>query len=200
MLFHRSSLASIVTLLCVSSSLGYAPSSPKSSSSPSAVEVGRRDAFLSVAAAASAFVVAGSPSMANALESCPASANNCVRTPWVPPSGTSKADAITAVRDALAAYPQEGQGNVDGGGWTIASDSLSEDGTARVEFKSSGKGNFAKFFNGGKPFVDDLKIEVESSGTVQIKSQSRVGDSDFGVNAKRVEYLGAILKAKGWTV
>jgi hypothetical protein len=39
-------------------------------------------------------------------------------------------------------------------------------------------------FNAGKPFVDDLKVEVEDSGVVQIKSQSRVGDSDFGVNAK----------------
>ena len=27
-----------------------------------------------------------------------------------------------------------------------------------LEYSSSGKGNFAKFFNGGKPFVDDLTV------------------------------------------
>ena len=61
---------------------------------------------------------------------------------------------------------------------------LSASGTARVEYKSSGKGPFAKLFNGGKPFTDDLRIEVGSDGVVQIKSNSRVGDSDLGVNTK----------------
>ena len=59
---------------------------------------------------------------------------------------------------------------------------------------------FAKVFNGGKPFVDDLNIEVDRSGQVQIRSQSRIGDSDLGVNAKRVSYLAALLKAKGWKI
>jgi uncharacterized protein (DUF1499 family) len=69
-----------------------------------------------------------------------------------------------------------------------------------VEYRSSGKGFFAKTFNGGKPFVDDLNVEVDGSGNVQVRSQSRVGDSDFGVNKKRVDYLAAGLKGKGWTV
>jgi Protein of unknown function (DUF1499) len=90
--------------------------------------------------------------------------------------------------------------DVDGGGWTIAIDQLDRSGTARVEYRSSGKGFFAKVFNGGKPFVDDLNIEVDRSGQVQIRSQSRIGDSDLGVNAKRVSYLAALLKAKGWKI
>lgn len=148
-------------------------------------------------AAAGASVMVVVP--ANALELCDPRANNCVRTAWTPPAGTSKADAIKSVRAAIEAYPQQGQGDVDGGGWVIAVDDLDGDaGTARVEFKSSGKGNFAKFFNGGKPFVDDLKLEVGSDGIVQVKSQSRLGDSDFGVNAKRVNYLAATLASKGW--
>merc|ERR1712071_55849 len=106
----------------------------------------------------------------------------------------SKKAATDALKEALQTYPQEGQGGVDGGGWKFV------DGEDRVEFKSSGKGNFAKFFNGGKPFVDDFKFEVEDSGTIQIKSASRVGDSDFGVNANRVDFLGKALKEKGWTV
>ena len=76
-------------------------------------------------------------------------------------------------------------------------DSLASDGVARLEFKS-GLGNFAKFFNGGKPFVDDLQLEV-SSESVAVKSASRVGDSDFGVNAKRLNFISAGLRAKGWS-
>ena len=90
--------------------------------------------------------------------------------------------------------------DVDGGGWRIASDDLDPAGTARMEYLSSGKGFFAKNFNGGKPFVDDLNVEVDDSGNVQVRSQSRVGDSDFGVNKKRVAYLSAGLKEKGWTI
>ena len=167
-----------ITLALLSTVSAYTPSQ----TSPST----RREAFGKVAASfgIGAALLSQQPSSANALELCPPKANNCVRTTWTPPSGTSKDDAVAALRDALNAYPQEGQDNVDGGGWSIAEDDLAGSGAARVEFKSSGKGNFAKFFNGGKPFVDDLKLEVESSGTVQIKSQSRVGDSDFGVNQK----------------
>mmetsp|Transcript_22767 Transcript_22767/g.32119 ORF Transcript_22767/g.32119 Transcript_22767/m.32119 type:complete len:198 (+) Transcript_22767:51-644(+) len=144
--------------------------------------------------------VTGTPSIAQALEACPPKANNCVRTKWTPPTGTSKSDSILSLREALNAYPQEGQANVDGGGWTIAEDNFDGLGTARIEYRSSGKGNFAKFFNGGKPFVDDLKLEVGDNGIVEVKSQSRVGDSDFGVNQKRVDYIAAALSSKGWSI
>jgi Protein of unknown function (DUF1499) len=155
----------------------------------------RRKAFQTMAT--SCFLVLATPAV-QALELCDPKANNCVRTTWTPPAGLSKADAIQGLRAALESYPQGGQSDIDGGGWTIAVDDLKGSGTARVEYKSSGKGNFAKFFNGGKPFVDDLKLEVGDTGIVQVKSQSRVGDSDFGVNGKRVNYLAALLSAKGW--
>ena len=67
-----------------------------------------------------------------------------------------------------------------------------------MEYRSSGKGTFAKLFNGGKPFVDDLVIE-QSGGSFEIRSASRVGDSDFGVNGKRLSYIGGTLKGNGWT-
>ena len=183
---------SIFTILILSGSAS-AYTAPSTSS--------RREVFSNIAKGA-VFGVAAvtlTPS-AEALEACPPKANNCVRTKWTPPSGTSKEDSISALRDALNTYPQEGQNGVDGGGWSIAEDDLAGAGIARLEFKSSGKGNFAKFFNGGKPFIDDFKVEVEDSGVVQVKSQSRVGDSDFGVNGKRTDFIAAALAAKGWSV
>lgn len=78
------------------------------------------------------------------------------------------------------------------------SDTLDKSGSISLEFRSSGKGTFAKLFNGGKPFVDDLLIE--SNGSVfEFRSASRVGDSDFGVNGKRLSYIGESLKGKGWS-
>ena len=47
---------------------------------------------------------------------------------------------------------------MDGGGWAIVKDDLDGSGTAALEYKSAGTGFFAKAFNGGKPFVDDLKV------------------------------------------
>lgn len=67
---------------------------------------------------------------------------------------------------------------------------------ARYEFKS-GIGNFAKFFNGGKPFVDDFELSVEEA-SVCVRSSSRVGDSDLGVNAKRLNFIADALRTKGW--
>jgi hypothetical protein len=159
--------------------------------------ISRRDAMSTLATG----LIVGPAAAAHAIDDCPKGSNNCVRTTWTAPSGSSKKDAVSAFRAALDSYPQEGQegGKVDGGGFVVVEDNL-DAGSARVEFKSSGKGNFAKFLNGGKPFTDDLNVEVEDNGTIQIRSASRVGDSDFGVNSKRVEFLANAIKAKGWSV
>ena len=172
---NMSVIQKLLTFALLAKASAYSgTSSPRSS---------RRD-VLNKLATGTLFGVVSVASSANALEICPPKANNCVRTVWKAPEGTSKDDSVKALLEAINAYPQAGQADVDGGGWTIAEDDLAVSGTVRVEYKSSGKGNFAKFFNGGKPFVDDLKLEVESNGNVQVKSQSRVGDSDFGVNTK----------------
>jgi hypothetical protein len=92
-----------------------------------------------------------------------------------------------------------GQDKADLGGWQIIEDDLEGSGTARVEYKS-GLGNFAKFLNGGKPFVDDLKLDIASSGVVEVRSSSRVGESDFDVNRKRLVYLANGLREAGWSV
>mmetsp|Transcript_161445 Transcript_161445/g.513009 ORF Transcript_161445/g.513009 Transcript_161445/m.513009 type:complete len:207 (-) Transcript_161445:138-758(-) len=156
--------------------------------------------------AATSALLAG-PLAASAVEACKDGANNCYSSasqpgknfvaPWSWPAGTSKGDAIKALREVLEAYPKEGQGDVDQGGWSLAVDELATKGYARLEYLS-GVGNFARFFNGGKPFVDDLEVSVGES-SVSVRSGSRVGDSDMGVNTKRLNYLAKALTAKGWT-
>ena len=106
---------------------------------------------------------------------------------------TRRVSDTNTVLDLFKSYPQEGQSDVDKGGWTIVS---ADDSTIRIEYKS-GIGNFAKYFNGGKPFIDDVIVSV-SDGVVNIRSSSRVGESDFNVNQKRLQYLAAKARTMGW--
>ena len=99
------------------------------------------------------------------------------------------------VLELLKSYPLEGQSDIDKGGWTIVKEG-SDDGSILLEYKS-GIGNFAKFFNGGKPFVDDFTVQV-TGNTIDIRSASRIGDSDLGVNQKRLQYLVTKAREMGW--
>jgi uncharacterized protein (DUF1499 family) len=46
-------------------------------------------------------------------------------------------------------------------------------------------------------FVDDLQLQLrEQEGIVAVRSASRLGHSDFGVNRKRVESLRAALESR----
>mmetsp|Transcript_27342 Transcript_27342/g.66372 ORF Transcript_27342/g.66372 Transcript_27342/m.66372 type:complete len:185 (-) Transcript_27342:96-650(-) len=156
----------------------------------------RREMLSSIVAAGIASAVVVEP--ANAIDACKKGSKNCIRTTWTPPSGSSKAASIASLKKVLEAYPQEGQDKVDLGGWALVEDNFSS-GSARLEY-TSGVGNFAKYFNGGKPFVDDLRLEIDDSGVVEVRSSSRIGDSDLGVNQKRLAYLGSGLQAAGWTI
>ena len=39
---------------------------------------------------------------------------------------------------------------------------------------------------------------MDAKGAVQVRSSSRVGQLDFGVNAKRLNWISERLRAKGW--
>lgn len=167
----------------------------------SAKALARREALTS------AFALAAAPSASYAaLKPCPPGANNCWSAAsadktklaqWSWPQEQTRTDAVKQLKAVLAAYPQQGQEGVDLGGWKVAEDALETGGYERLEFMS-GIGNFAKFFNGGKPFVDDFEVNIEDSG-VCIRSSSRVGDSDFGVNAKRINFIAKELRKEGWS-
>ena len=152
----------------------------------------RRDVLASTAASLLT-ATAAAPAHA-AVGQCPAKTSNCIRTTWTAPEGTK--NVAESMQSILNSYPQEGQNKADLGGWSVAEGDLVASGKARLEYKS-GIGNFAKFLNGGKPFVDDLEVEV-SGNTVDLKSSSRVGESDFDVNKKRLVFLAEKAKALGW--
>lgn len=151
----------------------------------------RRDLLQNAAIATAGAIVVPQPS--EAMTPCPAKSKNCLTTSWTAPD----AKAASNIAEIFNSYPQAGQNGVDLGGWRFVDNNLSANGTARLEFMS-GIGNFAKFLNGGKPFVDDVSAEIADGGVVNIKSSSRIGESDLGVNQKRLQFLAAQARSKGW--
>jgi uncharacterized protein (DUF1499 family) len=175
------------------------------SSTATGLQLTRRDLAqaIGIGAAGAAGALAPAANAAD-IKACSKGANNCWSTastdktslkPWTFPNQKTAAKELRA---ALEAYPQAGQNKVDEGGWSFAVDELDKSGYARLEYKS-GLGNMAKYFNGNQPFVDDLEVLV-GGDSVSVRSSSRVGDSDLGVNAKRLAFLAKDLKAKGWDV
>jgi uncharacterized protein (DUF1499 family) len=132
-----------------------------------------------------------------ALEPCPSGSKNCILTRWTPPPKTNKATIVKTIMDVVQTYPQSGQAGIDSAGYDIVENTLNSKGRARIEYKNLG--NFAKLFNGGKPYIDDFVVQLDGS-EVSVRSSSRIGQSDLGVNKKRLQYYANALKAKGWTV
>jgi uncharacterized protein (DUF1499 family) len=118
-------------------------------------------------------------------------------TPWIPPSSRSSAVAILEdIEGVINAYPQEGQNGTDKGGWKLADrQTNAANGVTylRYEFKS---GRFG--------YIDDLEIRVTDDKKyvvqIQVRTASREGGYDFGVNASRIDYIQAALEKKGWKV
>lgn len=127
------------------------------------------------------------------ITDCPPNSMNCLRTSWTAPKGINVSKTVQSFLDS---YPQAGQNGVDKGGWSIAEGNLLWQGKVRVEFQS-GLGFFAKLANGNKPFIDDLWIQISGS-KVELKSASRIGQSDLGVNRKRLMFLVNKAKAQGF--
>ncbi len=115
---------------------------------------------------------AGNPAMAANLADCPKSPN-CVSSQASDPdrrvaplNGGKNAEQarqrLTAVLDSLPRVS-----------WTAPSDQ-------RIE---------AQFTSLVFRFTDDVVFEIEDDGTIQVRSASRIGYSDFGANRSRVDML-----------
>jgi len=74
-------------------------------------------------------------------------------------------------------------------GWTIVN---ADDAAGRIEASDR-----SRWFG----FTDDIVIRITASGSgsrIDLRSSSRVGRSDFGVNAARIEsYISALRAATG---
>lgn len=102
--------------------------------------------------------------------------------PW---TGTS----IKDVKKVIDSY-QVGQNGIDGGGFSI------------IEYDEAGQYIYVQFQSYKAGYIDDFECWFNpASGKYDVRSSSRVGLSDLGVNAKRLEYIGSRLEKEfGWTL
>jgi len=106
---------------------------------------------------------------------------------WSWPKGYDQEKALAELEQVISVY-KPGQGNIDGGGFEIQKVDAKSAGYIYVQFEALKNG-----------YIDDLEFAVvPGKEGVQVRSSSRVGYLDFGVNAKRLNYLAKALREKGW--
>ena len=109
--------------------------------------------------------------------------------PWTYPTG-GKQRAMADLEKVIKLYPP-GQQDVDGGGFQIQNLDA-EKGYIYVQFESLKRG-----------YIDDVEFLVQpgsgDSGEVLVRSASRLGYLDLGVNAKRLNWFSQKLRDLGWT-
>mgnify|MGYP001248960498 CR=1 FL=1 len=108
--------------------------------------------------------------------------------PWKPPAGATA--PFKSLVEAVKAYtpgqtPAVG-GIIDGGGFKVVKET---DSYIYVQFEALKKG-----------YIDDVEFAMGKDGNVQVRSASRVGQTDFGVNGSRLNFIAAALRKDGWTI
>jgi len=92
-------------------------------------------------------------------------------------------------------YPQEGQNDVDKGGWVQADRRQTDDG------KEATRTYMRYEFTSGKfKYIDELELLVDATGKVSVRTSSRSAGFDYNVNATRLNYIQKVLQKKGWKV
>jgi uncharacterized protein (DUF1499 family) len=107
---------------------------------------------------------------------------------WPEEFDTDSEKAFTQLAEVINAY-EPGQSDVDGGGFKVI-DSNTKKGYIYAQFQSLKNG-----------YIDDLELAyIDGMGdrAVQVRSSSRIGYLDYGVNAKRLNFIAKSLRAKGW--
>ena len=97
-------------------------------------------------------------------------------------------EAVSDLRAAIAAYPP-GQRGVDGGGFKVIKEQSTPDGSyVYVQFESLRKG-----------YIDDMEFALGPNGVCNVRTSSRLGYLDLGVNAKRFQWFSERLgQTSGW--
>jgi uncharacterized protein (DUF1499 family) len=105
---------------------------------------------------------------------------------WKYPASYDQKQAFEELQTVIQAYPP-GQSGVDGGGFEIKTFDATK-GYIYVQFEALKNG-----------YIDDFEAAmVNGDRAVQVRSSSRVGYLDYGVNAKRLNYIAKELRGKGW--
>jgi uncharacterized protein (DUF1499 family) len=93
--------------------------------------------------------------------------------------------ALDDMQAVIQAYPP-GQNGVDGGGFAIQT---INDRYLYVQFEALKNG-----------YIDDFEAAAigQDAKSLQVRSSSRVGYLDYGVNAKRLNYIASELRKRGW--
>ena len=118
---------------------------------------------------------------------------------WKWPSSrlSSSDEAWGELIDVVSKY-QPGQNNVDGGGFQIVTNDL-QNKYLYVQFESLKNGYIDDFEAWIPPASQSSSSSPSSSSNaVEIRSSSRLGYLDFGVNAKRINAIATKLREKGW--
>ena len=113
---------------------------------------------------------------------------------WTPPTNTKQTNTRNPIEDVKTIMDtyEVGQNNIDGGGYKIIDYSnTKEEQYIYVQFQSYKAG-----------YIDDFECWYNpSSKKYDVRSSSREGYSDLGVNAKRLEYIAKRLEQEhGWTM
>jgi uncharacterized protein (DUF1499 family) len=129
---------------------------------------------------------------------------------WVYPKDKDLTRAMEDIYQVIQNYPP-GQSNVDGGGFEIKVYDK-KNGYIYVQFESLKNGYIDDFEAAYIPptttsytlddndDTDDTKNNSSVENSIQVRSSSRVGYLDYGVNAKRINYIANELRTKyGWT-
>ena len=97
------------------------------------------------------------------------------------------AEALSELKGAIAAYPP-GQRGIDGGGFKLMEE-RSDEKTAYL---------YVQFESGRKGYIDDVEFAL-GSGVANVRTSSRIGYTDMGVNAKRFNWFADRLGGTaGW--
>jgi uncharacterized protein (DUF1499 family) len=107
--------------------------------------------------------------------------------PWKAPANDPS--PLATIAAVVRAY-EPGQGGIDGGGFAVIQET---DSYLYYQFESLKKG-----------YIDDLEFATSgnsNSRDILVRSASRVGFTDFGVNALRLNYIADKLRKRGgWTI